>query len=300
MSISDLQIDTSIAPAKNMTDNRESNLQGLRDRKPFYELLQFIESVIGTQSTSLYCGEDNALFLNELCVSIHGSMNGSVRCSLPIAFSDQGLFDDDKRYYEQIIFEDKNVPTRPNWHDFFNGIIWCQFPKTKHYFNAQHMAEITSHGSTYRTPARDRLTHFDECGIVLFTTQKKVAGLVKNHQWGDLFVNNTANWHQQTIPLIFGHALWEMLLAPFIGLTAKATVIEVSDDEMTSMQSHLYTAEFFAKCDEILCEHIKTKQLIATKKPWLPLPLLGIPQWSPFPQTQAFYDNQQYFMPKTL
>ncbi len=39
---------------------------------------------------------------------------------------------EDVRYYEQIIFEDNAIPTRrESWHDFFNGIIWLQFPQTK-------------------------------------------------------------------------------------------------------------------------------------------------------------------------
>lgn len=290
MSISDLQIDTSLVPSK----NSGLMLQALRDKEPFTRLVEFIEKAIQPQHISIYGVDDNVRHLNRLCASIYGTSPNSP----PIVFSDQQLFDQDNRYYEQIIFETKHVPTRPNWHDFFNGMIWCQFPHTKQYFNHYHMTEIASQQSTNRTVARDRLTHFDECGIVLFTTQKQMITQLQNHQWNELFVKNAASWHQQTLPVIFGHALWEMLLEPFVGLTAKATVIEVSVEEMTNMQSIIDTIEFYATCDKMLCEHIKNKQLIKTKKPWLPLPLLGIPHWSPFPQTQLFYGNQQYFMPK--
>ena len=285
MSISDLQIDTSSAATKNTL----LSLNSVQTRQPFSDLVEFIESALQPQYISTYGLDDNAHFLNALCSSLHKSV--------PINFCEQEKFREDKRYYEQIIFETKHVPTRSNWHDFFNGIIWCQFPKTKLAFNAHHIAEIASEGSTKRSPTRDRLTHFDECGIVLFTTQKEMAEQLKNHQWEDL---NTAKWHRQTLPIIFGHALWEMLLDPFIGLTAKATVIEVSKEVMTSLQSTANTSAFYAVCDEMLSEHINSKHLIEMKKPWLPLPLLGILQWSPFEQTQSFYDNKQYFMPKRL
>jgi hypothetical protein len=288
MSISDLQIDTSSAATKNSL----LSLYSVQNRPPFSELVGFIESAIEPLQLSNYGLDNNAHFLNMLCSSIHKSV--------PIHFCGQQEFEEDKRYYEQIIFETKQVPTRSNWHDFFNGIIWCQFPKTKHAFNARHIAEMASQGSTKRSPTRDRMTHFDECGIVLFTTHNEVSEQLKNHQWDDLFVKNTAKWHQQTLPVIFGHAIWEMLLAPFIGLTAKATVIEVSNEVMANLQSTLNTSEFYAVCDNMLSDHIERKHLIEMKKPWHPLPLLGILQWSPFEQTQLFYDNKQYFMPKRL
>ena len=288
MSISDLQFDTSLAPIKASV----LRLQSLRLQKPFSGLIDFIESAFSPAAIPLNSLEENALFLNALCTLLHKPV--------PISFVAQALYDGDKRYYEQIIFETKNVPTRPNWHDFFNGLIWSQFPKTKHYFNSQHIAEITLQGSVQRTPVRDRLTHFDECGIVLFTAQKQVATQVQNHKWDDLFVKNSANWHQQTLAVIFGHALWEMLLEPFIGLTAKATVIEVPEEVLQDLKvsENKNTAEFYVMCDNLLSEHIKTNQLISKKKPWLPLPMLGIPQWSPFPQTSIFYKNTNYFMPK--
>lgn len=287
-SISDLQIDTSLTHTKSRV--LRLHKQGLQ--KPFSELVDVVATAFGSTPFLEHSLDKNAAFLNELCTLLHG--NGD----LPVKFATQEEYEGDSRPYEQIIFETKKVPTRPNWHDFFNGLIWSQFPKTKHYFNRQHMAEIELQGNTKRSPIRDRLTHFDECGIVLFTTQKQVVTQLQDHQWDDLFVKNSANWHQQTLAVIFGHALWEMLLAPFIGLTAKATVIEISDNEMLTLHKRQKSAQFYAICDVLLSEHLESKQLITTKKPWLPLPLLGIPQWSPFKQNDSFYSNEKYFMPK--
>ena len=37
--------------------------------------------------------------------------------------------------YEQYIFDTGQVPTRENLHDFFNGLVWLQFPHTKRRLN---------------------------------------------------------------------------------------------------------------------------------------------------------------------
>lgn len=290
MSISDLQIDTSIVTSK-------SNLSIVSDMchiQPFTNLAKYLESTFSPMTIDMYEHLDNAPFLNRLLNSQYKNVGNTV----PVEFIEQKMFEEDPRYYEQIIFDTKQIPTRSNPHDFFNGLIWCQFPITKQILNANHIKEIISCGSTNRNSTRDKLTHFDECGIVLFTTQMKLEGQLRNHQWQDLFVGNTAKWHKKTLPIIFGHALWEMLLNPFIGLTAKALVINVSEEVMKDLQASIYTKHFYADCDQILSQFIHSEKVLELKKPWSPLPLLGVPNWSPFEQTQSFYDNQQYFMPK--
>jgi hypothetical protein len=223
-----------------------------------------------------------------------------------VSFADASLFEGDLRYYEQIIFEALQVPTRSNWHDFFNGLIWSQFPNTKLFFNHAHVQQIKANGFTKRrSPIRDRLTHFDECGLVLFTTCDSVEPMIRSHSWQSLFVEEQNKWDTQILPVIFGHAIWEMLLEPFIGLTAKATVIHITASNMGALRasndekaSLAQRAHFYKICDKLLLEHFEVTKLLEIKKPWLPLPLLGIPGWSPFAQTKAFYDDTSYFMPK--
>jgi hypothetical protein len=262
---------------------------------PFDTLAAFIKMSFfiagGRDSTSSLSLESNAIYLNKMMAELY---------DVPlIKFTDNSHFEHDHRCYEQIIYESHKVPTRPNWHDFFNGLIWTQFPKTKHYFNKIHMQQIALTGNAKkRTSERDRLTHFDECGLVLFTNCAEVQGQLKEHDWKSLFQDNANKWHSRIFPVIFGHALWEMLLDPFIGLTAKVTVIEVSDQLLSKMTSLDSGKVLFAICDTLLREHITDKQLISAKKPWLPMPLLGIPNWSPFEQNTAFYNDTSYFMPK--
>jgi hypothetical protein len=123
--------------------------------------------------------------------------------------------------------------------------------------------------------------------------------------------------------VIFGHALWEMLMQPFIGLTAKVLVLNVNSNEklrklwceqdMQFAYSNV-PSEPSAIIDECLADAIRTKFAGILKqesqeapqrhfqaqrsKFWLPMPLLGIPQWSHVEQDDRFYQDQTYFMPK--
>ncbi|MFT4652651.1 MAG: hypothetical protein ACI82S_000285 [Patiriisocius sp.] len=302
----------SISDQKNDTRTRHSintieTLQSLAKSAPFDTLAAYVESSYHQQDLnekviddsvagainrrSITTLQNNADCLNQIITGLHDRP--------PICFTDYKEFENDSRYYEQIIYELNKVPTRRNWHDFFNGLIWSQFPNTKQYFNTRHIEQIQISGDAKkRTSVRDKLTHFDECGLVLFTNSFEVQAQLKEHEWTTLFVDNATKWHSSILPVIFGHALWEMLLDPFIGLTAKVTVIEVSNSIMTQLAASKDKRCLYATCDSLLLEHICKNQLMEAQRPWLPLPLLGIPNWSPIEQSDLFYSNKSYFMAK--
>ncbi|MBU0830007.1 MAG: DUF3025 domain-containing protein, partial [Gammaproteobacteria bacterium] len=48
--------------------------------------------------------------------------------------------------YEQFIFDTRTVPTRDNLHDFFNGLVWLQFPETKRRLNQLQAQAIAADG----------------------------------------------------------------------------------------------------------------------------------------------------------
>lgn len=229
-------------------------------------------------------------------------------------FISQETFEKAQTSYESFIFEQAQVPTRNNWHDFFNGLIWLQFPRTKRYFNEQHTLDIqrldveTQDTSPLhkkakgRSAVRDRLTHFDECGLVLFTDQVWLENALDAHEWQQIFVNKALYWDSNIVPLVFGHALWEMLLNPFIGLTAKATVVclpSATLKQINQLKKKSSDEKLIQMFDELLLSHLTKNKLIFQTKPWKPLPLLGIPSWSNKPQNDAFYANKSYFMPKS-
>lgn len=200
-------------------------------------------------------------------------------------------------YYEQIIHQQQLIPTRPNsWHDLFNGLIWLQFPQTKKLLNQQHVEDIEVYGLSPRTPRRNNITHFDECGVIVTyegnSDAKQIIEALKQHKWREVFVENRAHWGNQLNSFMFGHANLEMLLQPFIGLTGKWLAVEVDTQFST-----LGYSEQLQALDSLLVSRIKVQNIFAHKKMLHPLPLLGIPEVWNANNEPNFYDNAEYFRP---
>jgi hypothetical protein len=212
----------------------------------------------------------------------------------------QSEVQDSAVYYEQYIATNQRIPTRPNsWHDLFNALIWLQFPQTKQVLNQQHVADIAQFGLNPRTKRRNRLTHFDECGVIL-TIEEGSEGqniqLCENlrcHQWHEVFVTQRAHWGHGIQAFVFGHANLELLLQPFIGLTAKWLAIEVG-----AGFSLLDTQQQLAEVDHRLASRLEQDNLLAEDNALYPLPLLGIPGFWPANNKPEFYQNTDYFRPR--
>lgn len=271
-----------------------SLLRTLCCEKPFDKLILFLKNSLGDNWHSRELGET---LLNELAQNSHNAQVNVCQ------FISQAQFENNDLYYEEIIHKEGKIPTRNNWHDFFNGLIWLQLPQTKRYFSDVHNKQIEQHGLKKRSPVRDRITHFDECGLLIFTNEAKLAYEIRAHNWHEVFVNRKHQWHNNIAPVIVGHALWEMLLKPFIGLTAKVKVIHLPDfsnQDIRHLQSAQWANQSNALLDELCLKTLKQGQDLYMPKPWMPLPLLGIPNWSTFTQDDAFYENQDYFMPRRV
>lgn len=221
--------------------------------------------------------------------------NGFNAAKLP-QFVNQSELNNETRYYEQIIAELHQVPSRESsWHDFFNGIIWLQFPATKKLLNRLHVEQIQAFGLHPRTLVRNQVTHFDECGLVLVGTDPKAREIVnalKNHQWSQALMEEKGGWGSILHPIIFGHANLEMLLNPFMGLTAKWLYIECPQLEIEPIPS----LENLALIDLALALHIEQNQAFASKGQLKPLPLMGIPGWYKN-QNAEFYQQTSFFRP---
>ncbi|MBE1299649.1 MAG: DUF3025 domain-containing protein [Alteromonadaceae bacterium] len=197
------------------------------------------------------------------------------------------------RYYEQVIYEDRIIPTRlNNWHDFFNACIWMLFPHSKSLLNQLHISDITTHGLNPRTPARNRITHFDECGGVLLYQDETELALLQEHQWTRAFYENRAWWGKRLRFINFGHANYEMLLNPFLGLTGKCIPVKANASVM-----ELESLEMYKCLDTALAEELKSGSWFAKRGNLKPLPLLGIPNWDARNAHPEFYDNRDYFRP---
>lgn len=196
--------------------------------------------------------------------------------------------------YEELIFAKQQIPTRiDNWHDLFNACIWALFPNTKRCLNKLHVNDITQYGLKQRTKQRDALTLFDECGVVIAYTHDEDKVALKTHSWLDSFWQNRDRWFSNIRPFIFGHAMYEMSLKPFIGLTAKAYFVEVPDD---FFQWHL--TQQYRYLDQQLTREITEKATLKNNQHLSPLPILGVPFWCDDNQCREFYLNENYFRPK--
>ena len=220
----------------------------------------------------------------------------------PIRFVTQGqkpLHFSEK--YEPRIFLAGEIQTRTqNWHDLFNSLVWLTFPKAKAIINARHYVAFRSRNEaemnkTNRPKIQDAITLFDESGVVVAYSDENLASLLKTFQWKTLF------WEQRTaIPagmksFLFGHSLYEKALHPYTGMTGKGCLVKVDklffDKPVT---------EQVAELDEKIAAILSDESKLTSPRELSPVPLLGIPGWTPENASEGYYDNTDYFRPGRL
>lgn len=191
--------------------------------------------------------------------------------------------------YESRIHDGGVVPLRgANWHDFFNALVWLAFPQSKAMLNRIHVAELRTQMSGLRSARRDALTLFDESGVVVVSSDPRVLQWIRAFEWQRLFWRERALLARTTRFLLFGHALYEKALAPYVGMTGHAVLLDVPE------QPDLYAAQDIA----LLVDGCVAKVLFERiNKPvdLSPLPVLGVPGWWPANGEASFYENTNYF-----
>ena len=181
--------------------------------------------------------------------------------------------------YEQFIFDTGQVPTRENLHDFFNGLVWLHLPQAKRRMNQLQAQAIAAQGvGAVRGPLRDALTLFDENGALLDAPAPLWQAL-HARDWQRLFVDLRPLWVHARL-LLVGHALMEKLVFPRKGITA-----------------HVYQAplaiETIAQTDAWLAAELQPGRW--AQKPFVPLPVMGIPGWCHGNDAVSFYDDLSVF-----
>ena len=206
---------------------------------------------------------------------------------------------DDGKAYECRIWERGEVETRPdNWHDFFNALAWCAWPRTKAACNRLHLAELharTAAGLPGRGPRRDALTQFDECGIVVVSSDADIPALLAAHAWEEALWTRRARLLQTTRFLVFGHGTWDQLRAPFVGLCAKA-LYRVVDPAWLALPA----AQALAETDAWLAAHLAAAIGDFSPRSLAPLPLLGIPGVTPDSESAEYYRDTRQFRPQRM
>jgi hypothetical protein len=201
-------------------------------------------------------------------------LNGSVAppAELPVRFVPAAALPAGEAY-EAFIARTGTVPTRDNLHDAFNRLVWCRHPALKLRLNALQATEIARRGvGATRGPLRDALTLFDENGALWPDAPPVLAAALAARDWHALFVVHRASWRETRFE-VFGHALLEQLAtAPRKALTAHVALGNPLE----------WAPEAWAG------------------KPFLPLPVLGIPGWWPANEDPGFYADEAVFRPARL
>ena len=190
--------------------------------------------------------------------------------------------------YESRIFLQGELQTRlHNWHDFFNALVWLSFPHTKQALNTLHFqASMQREPGTNRSPLENLLTLFDECGAVIISRRADLLQMIRDRQWQSLFVDHRSVFEADLRCVVFGHAMYEKALQPYVGMTTHTLLIESE----TLLQGDL-------KQLDMTLSHQWFDDAIQSKQDLVPFPLLGVPGWYAPNRQPDFYDNQDYFRP---
>jgi hypothetical protein len=200
--------------------------------------------------------------------------------------------------YEPRVYLQGEIQTRlHNWHDFFQVLVWRMFPKTKTLINERHYQAIKQRLDNdphrlQRGAAENALTQFDECGAVILSSDPALLELVKNFQWKRLFWQFRNEVRQHLKCIVFGHAVYEKALNPYVGITAHSVLLPVTPGILSQA-----TVTLIASVDELLTELFRSRGTIASPGDFSPFPLLGMPGWDVNNDQEAYYANASYFRP---
>ena len=88
--------------------------------------------------------------------------------------------------------------------------------------------------------------------------------------------------------VVFGHALYEKMLSPRVGITGKGILLHQPN----------ITKNFTLKIDQVdqaIVNYLLNPSKLKHGKDFCPLPVLGVPGWFPDGNYRAFYENLNYF-----
>ena len=206
------------------------------------------------------------------------ALNASGRA--PVRFVPQADLPEGQAY-EDFIFATGQVPTREGLHDFFNALCWMHFPQAKKRLNQLQAREIARAGvGQVRGPVRDAATVFDE-NALLIQTSDVVWSALTEHRWMDAFLVLRSEW-ALTCLWAFGHAALEKAVQPYKSITVHLWRVPQGMAQ--------------ADLDAWLAQDLTSEKL--ARKPFSPLPLLGVPGWWLANEDPSFYADDSVFRPR--
>lgn len=210
----------------------------------------------------------------------------------PVSFVPQSHLLADESY-EGFIYQTGQVPTRDNWHDLFNGLVWLSLPHVKAALNrlqAEALCVAESAAAAARGPMRDAATLLDESGVLLTCADESLARALCQHDWQELFVRGRAAFQRQCEVWVMGHALLDKLRSPYRHITGHALILSVEPGHFTA--SH---ADRLTSVDALTAQWLSVWPL--STGALQPLPLMGIPDWYSTSAEPGFYEDDTVFRP---
>ena len=201
----------------------------------------------------------------------------------------------EERYEARIHLRGEMVFRDRNWHDLLNVLVWLTFPRAKAALNARHFEALEAQhaaGAANRGPAQDALTLFDEGGVIVASRDKKLLGLLAEWRWKELFWSNRAQLPARMRFLLFGHALYEKALRPFLGITGRGVLLDVEPELLAGPPGRA-----LGEIDSRLAATISESRNLAAARDLAVVPILGVPGWHPENEQESYYDNTDYFRP---
>ncbi|MCU0757238.1 MAG: DUF3025 domain-containing protein [Xanthomonadales bacterium] len=221
----------------------------------------------------------------------------------PPCFVDQaGLADG--LHFEARIGERRQISTRArNWHDLYSAAAWMRFPRVKHALNRLQCVDLAAprpppepgRPPQPRTRRQQSLTHVDEAGLFIASSDPALLDRLEAHDWPALY-GEVAAWcgpRPRIECRVFGHALYELLMDPHLTLAGKAILVEVPKDWFTRPAA---TRE--AALDQAIMTALLEQDLAADPKDLPSLPLAGIPDWRAGNHDPEFLRSAPCFRPR--
>jgi hypothetical protein len=218
-----------------------------------------------------------------------------VSSGLPLRFVPQGRKPNafQEKYEPRIYLKGELQVRRDHWHDTFNALVWLAFPLAKAALNARQYSALEAQraaGAPNRGPAQDALTLFDEGGVVVASSDDGLLELLRGWRWKELFWANRARFKARMHFALFGHAIHEKALRPFLGITARGILLSVEPELLSAPPR-----ERLAELDARLAAHLSDPGRMLATRELAVVPILGVPGWCADNENEAFYDNTDYF-----
>src|SRR5262249_42392947 len=121
---------------------------------------------------------------------------------------------------------------------------------------------------------------------------QELTGYLREWRWKELFWIHRARLRACMRFCLFGHALYEKALQPFVGITGRGIVLSIEPQLLA-----LPFGEQIAVLDRLATEYIADARRFASTRELAVVPILGVPGWCAANEREAYYENQDYFRP---